>query len=154
MDQPEFFPVPQLRNNVDYVDISTLEDFKSSSGGAKEWSFSDIPKGKYICFKTGYTNKYFPERGPIFPGLQNKQTGNWLTPTVFEDDISYPNFGIIVDGKTRKILMHKLVGQCFLINDQPELKRTVDHISRNKKDWSLDNLVWKSQKGNAQNKGK
>jgi hypothetical protein len=154
MDQTEFFPVPQLRNNVDYVDISTLEDFQSSSGGAKEWSFFDIPKGKYICFKTGYTNKYFPERGPIFPGLQNKQTGKWLTPTVFEDDISYPNFGITVDGKTRKILMHKLVGQCFLINDQPELKRTVDHTSRNKKDWSLDNLVWKSQKGNAQNKGK
>ena len=59
MDQPEFFPVPQLRNNVDYVDISTLEDFQSSSGGAKEWSFSDIPKDKYICFRTGYTNNIF-----------------------------------------------------------------------------------------------
>ena len=39
MDQPEFFPVPQLRNNVDYVDISTLEDFQSSSGGAKNGLF-------------------------------------------------------------------------------------------------------------------
>ncbi len=54
----------------------------------------------------------------------------------------------------KKLLMHKLVGQCFLINDQPKLKRTVDHKNRIRTDWSIDNLVWESQGNNARNKGK
>ena len=35
MEQAEFFPQTQLKNNIDYVDLSTLEDFRSSSGGKK-----------------------------------------------------------------------------------------------------------------------
>ena len=29
--------------------------------------------------------------------------------------------------------MHKIVAQCFLVNDQPELKKTVDHKNRDLK---------------------
>ncbi|GAG13018.1 unnamed protein product, partial [marine sediment metagenome] len=66
----------------------------------------------------------------------------------------YPVVYISVNGMNKKLLMHKLVGQCFLINDQPKLKKTVDHKNRIRTDWSIDNLVWESQGNNARNKGK
>ena len=154
MEQEEFFPQTQLKNNIDYVDLSILEDFRSSSGGKKDWSFSDVPKGKYICYRTGYTNECHKDRGPVFPGVQNKLTGKWLPCKIYENDISYPVAYIRVNGMNKKLLMHKLVGQCFLINDQPKLKRTVDHKNRIRTDWSIDNLIWESQGNNARNKGK
>jgi len=154
MEQEEFFPQTQLKKDIDFVDLSTLEDFQSSSGGKKDWSFTDLEKGKYICYRTGYINEHFKDKGPVFPGVQNKETGKWLLCKIYESDINYPIFFIIVDGNKKKLLIHKIVAQCFLINDLPELKKTVDHKNHNKADWSIDNLVWDSQSNNAKNKGK
>jgi len=153
MEQSEFFPQKQLKKDIDYVDLSTLEDFQSGSGGKKDWSFFDLEKDKYICYRTGYTNEHHKDLGPIFPGIQNKEKGKWIPCKIYESDINYPIFFIIVEGKTKKLLIHKIVAQCFLVNDQPELKKTVDHKNRDKSDWSLDNLVWASQKNNSKNKG-
>ena len=63
MEQEEFFPQKQLKKDIDYVDLCTLEDFQSGSGGKKDWSFSDLEKDKYICYRTGYTNEHFKGRG-------------------------------------------------------------------------------------------
>ena len=87
------------------------------------------------------------------PRIKNKEKGKWIPCKIYESDINYPIFFIIVEGKTKKLLIHKIVAQCFLVNDQPELKKTVDHKNRDKSDWSLDNLVWASQKNNSKNKG-
>ena len=116
-------------------------------------SFADLEKDKYICYRTGYINEHHNDRGAVFPGVQNKETGKWLPCKIYESDINYPIFFIVVEGKTKKLLMHKIVAQCFLINDQPELKKTVDHKNRLRSDWSLDNLVWESQKNNSKNRG-
>ena len=87
---------PQLKKDIDYVDLCTLEDFQSGSGGKKDWSFSDLEKDKYICYRTGYTNEHHKDRGPVFPGVQNKETGKWLPCKIYESDISYAIFFILV----------------------------------------------------------
>jgi hypothetical protein len=35
-----------------------------------------LPKDTYYIFKTGGINPYMESKGPIFPFIQNKKTGN------------------------------------------------------------------------------
>ena len=44
MEQEEFFPQKQLRKDIDYVDLGTLEDFQSGSGVAAD----DISAGDVV----------------------------------------------------------------------------------------------------------
>ena len=95
-----------------------------------------------ITTKNELNKKYGP---PVFEGIFNNNILYYIS-----HESGFKNFS---PRKTKKLLMHKIVSQCFLVNDQPKLKKTVDHKNRLKSDWSLDNLLWDSQKNNSKNKG-
>lgn len=56
------------------------------------------------------------------------------------------------DGKSHDKYMHRVVAETFIEN--PEGKPTVDHISRNRTDNSIENLRWATMKEQNLNKGK
>jgi hypothetical protein len=59
----------------------------------------------------------------------------------------------VVDSKNirRKILIHRLVACAFINNDDPNNKKIVDHINRNRLDNDYINLRWVTRSENAHN---
>lgn len=47
------------------------------------------------------------------------------------------------------VYIHRLVGECFLSNDDPCLKNQIDHLNGNKSDNTILNLEWVSHKENV-----
>ena len=47
---------------------------------------------------------------------------------------------------------HRLIAQQFIPNDDPELKKDIDHINHNRSDNHIENLRWVSRSNNLKNK--
>jgi len=157
MNPDQLILFPELEStcsvkDIDYVDISTLED--------SEWrknSFSLLPKNTYIFYKTGYHNPFKKDNRPIYPYLKSFKTdsrGKVLTMhggSKYQS--SYPVYSLKYNKKTFKLYVHVLVGLCFLENDNPALKTLVDHI--NNKDifnYHPTNLRWATPSENSKKK--
>lgn len=99
----------------------------------KEWFdlslILDIPEKEYIINRLG------------------KVMGPRKTLKQLKDIWGYPDFKI--KGVHRKI--HILLAKLFIPNDNPEHKTVIDHIDRNKLNYSLSNLRWVTVKENANN---
>ena len=77
MSQQSLFPEEIIYNDIESFDISNIPDNDFWRRNSKK--FSDIPKDTYYIFKTGGINPYMKDKGPIFPYVQNKNSGKILT---------------------------------------------------------------------------
>ena len=60
----------------------------------------------------------------------------------------YERVSLSKAGRARYYLVHRLVAQHFVANDNPEEKNTVDHIDGNKENNTASNLRWLSLSDN------
>ena len=141
---PELNPFKTKIKNIDWVDISTLpydpdrKEFRQCSG---------LPKQKYILHKTGGINLYYPDKGAIFPWLQNMNSGKQIISKCFGAE-GYPKLAVI--NKNRKSInfrTHRLVAMAFVEN--PENKKVVDHVNEQTLDYRIENLRWVTRSENS-----
>jgi hypothetical protein len=81
------------------------------------------------------------DKGPIFPYVQNKNTGKILTINSTATD-HYPRFAVPGYG----LRIHRIAAQAFI----PNLRNCidVDHVDGNILNYCLDNLRWVSRSEN------
>ncbi len=56
------------------------------------------------------------------------------------NNAGYARVGLRINGKTKELLVHRLVAECFI--DNPLEKPLVNHIDLNKMNNTVDNLEW------------
>ena len=76
-----------------------------------------------------------------------KGKGRWLKPA--PNTRGYLAVVLCRDGKTFTKMIHRLVAEAFVPNDDPEHKDTIDHIDNDKTNNRADNLQWLSRGDNA-----
>ena len=139
MSQISLFPEEIIYNEFESFDISNIPDNDFWRRNSKK--FSDIPKDTYYIFKTGGINPYIKDKGPIFPYVQNKNSGKILTINSTATD-HYPRFAIPGYG----LRIHRIAAQAFIPN--PRNCIDVDHVDGNILNYCLDNLRWVSRSEN------
>lgn len=65
-----------------------------------------------------------------------------------DDGHEYLRIGLNKDGVCSKHYLHRLLAEAFI--DNPESKRTVNHVDGNKRNNSVDNLEWATYSENNQ----
>ena len=93
----------------------------------------------------GYPNYLIYDDGRI----QNEKTKRFLKQHT--NGTGYKMMSLSRDGKEQTCTVHRLVGLHFIPN--PENKREVDHIDRDKTNNDVSNLRWVTHEENMANKG-
>ncbi len=142
---PELDPFKTIIKNIDWVDLSTLPDIPGRKPGRQ---CSDLLPNKYILFKTGGSNLYFPDRGLIYPWIKNLDKGNQV-PAKGHGTDGYPRVGLVTNqGCGINFKIHRLAAQAFIEN--PEKKPLVDHINKIITDYQIENLRHVTHQENSQ----
>lgn len=68
--------------------------------------------------------------------------------SILVDTKDYPRFRVSHDNKPANAMVHIIVADCWLLNDDPAVKTEVNHKDGNKRNYSLDNLEWVSRSQN------
>ena len=95
----------------------------------------------------GYPNYEICENGEVISYCIYKE-GRILKP--YLGIRGYYTVNLRVDGKTKNVKIHRLLGLHFIPN--PENKLFIDHINRIRTDNRLENLRWATRKENNNNK--
>ena len=93
----------------------------------------------------GYENYLIYEDGRVF----SKKRNRFLKPQ--NHNSGYKIIGLCKNNKVKSFLIHRLMAIHYIPN--PENKREVDHINRNRSDNRIENLRWATKSENGQNKG-
>lgn len=64
-----------------------------------------------------------------------------------KSNAGYARVGLRLNGKTKEMLVHRLVAQCFIEN--PKNKPIVNHLDTNKQNNAVENLEWCTYKENS-----
>ena len=132
---PELDPFKTIIKDVDYVDLATLtlgdENRKNILG--------ELPKGHFFIYKTGGFNRYLPDLGNVFPFIKNEITGKILSTNLQN---TYVRSGINIQRMGFNLKLHRIAGEAFVVNDNPKLKKIVDHKNKNRIDYRIKNLRW------------
>ena len=155
--QIDFWPEEKKIRDIDRVDVSTLKDLNINRNNfmvRKTWSFKDIPKEKYFIYKTGGTNPFLKEEGPIFPYVLNattinKSNGGLISPTL-TTPIKYPrwNLRFALNGEKRNFLVtcHSLAATAFIEQGHPSQTYACHCNERQVEDhylwYNVSNLKW------------
>lgn len=65
-----------------------------------------------------------------------------------ENPKNYPCVRVCHDNKASWANIHVMIADCWIPNDDPELKIEVNHIDGNKKNYSVENLEWTTKSQN------
>ena len=150
-EQLELFPLPpQERHKVHKVKLNSLGFDKTYN-----MDYGDM-HDKYYVFKTGGYNRYLKDWGPIFPYVQNIETGTVLGCGSTASD-HYVKFSCKYKdgykgnnkGATRVFRIHRVAAFAFIKNPDPEKLTMVNHIDGNVLNYSLANLEWISPSNNV-----
>ena len=145
---PELDPFKTLIRNVDYVDLSTL----TLGDDNRKNILSVLPKGMYFIYKTGGVNRYLPDLGNVFPFIKNEKTGKilhtHLSNTYVRCGIKHFHFTALKK-ISYNIKLHRIAGEAFVINNNPEIKKLIDHKNKNRLDYQVSNLRWVSASENG-----
>lgn len=99
----------------------------------EEWKIID-PKGYYYISSLGRVKSYHRREAKILKPYKNQN--------------GYSRVDINTDSR-HTYLVHQLVAQAFLVNDDPEKKDTIDHIDGNKDNNTRSNLRYLSRGDNV-----
>ena len=158
MIQPDLF----MRNHqsildVDFVDISKIDysfepKTRHEEGIALGIEYlKGIPEGEILVYKTGFHHPktdIYPD--PVFPAVYNTRKGRVISvmtsheyprinlPSKF---VTNPRYRSNTNGSVIWVL-HRILAYCFLPNDDPNVKKNIDHINEEKYDYRLENLQW------------
>lgn len=101
---------------------------------------------------TDYEGKYQVSNLGRVRSLKHKH-GNYSQPKILNDyknNRDYHFVQLCKKGKAKGFLIHRLVGIAFIEN--PENKKTIDHIDKNKSNNQLSNLRWATNDEQIENK--
>jgi len=133
------------------IDFMYLDEIKNSLFTKKK--YSDLPKKRYILWKTGGINPYMPDLGPVFPYIYDTLKEKIKTIRIKTDD-QYPrcHFDYFLKGKLFiKPSIHILVCNAFVKNPLPKKFHLVHHINNNPLDYRPSNLQHVNQSINTTN---
>lgn len=99
------------------------------------WKEVEGTKGRYFVSNCGRLKSYCKYSARIMKPNRNQY--------------GYARVDIWKNGKRETVLIHRLVAQAFVENDNPKEKDTVDHIDGNKNNNSSSNLRWLSRSANS-----
>lgn len=88
-----------------------------------------------------YPNYYVSKEGEVFSSKTNKVISQSINTG------GYRTVNISVDGKSKRVLVHRLVAEAFIPN--PENKPVVNHIDCNRSNANVDNLEWVTYSENS-----
>jgi len=92
----------------------------------------------------GYENYLIYEDGKV----QNKKTKRYLSTC---DNNGYLQVGLYQNGRHKNYKIHRLIAEHYIPN--PDNKRFLDHINRDRKDNRIENLRWVDKSENGLNRG-
>lgn len=92
------------------------------------------------------TNYTISEEGVVF----NTKTNKELKGTIARNE--YRTVQFTINGKARSLMVHRLVAEAFLENDNPNSKTVVHHIDGNKHNNNINNLQWVTLSENAKHR--
>lgn len=101
----------------------------------EHWKPVDGTKGRYYISDCGRLKSYCRCNARLIKPYCNQH--NYLRADIWRE------------GKRETALIHRLVAQAFIQNDNPKDKDTIDHIDGNKKNNTASNLRWLSRSDNA-----
>ena len=152
-----FRTIERVELGVDCFDISKVELKIENPVQGHQTAFmkavenlNNLPSGTFIMYKTGAYHKdreKYPD--PVFPYLYDTEMDRELV--VSTKRTSYPSITIpnryhhfldVRDGYTFGFLIHRLAALCFIENDEPNAKLTVDHIDQDSQNYAVNNLEW------------
>ena len=135
---PEYNFFAQKEKKIDFM---YLDEIKNSSFTKKK--YSDLPKKRYILWKTGGINSYMPDLGPVFPYIYDTLKEKIKTIRIKTDN-QYPrcHFRYFLKGKLIEIKphLHTLVCNAFVKNPLPKKFHLVHHVNNNPLDYRPSNL--------------
>lgn len=120
-------PLYRLAFGKEYAE-DTIEDLPG-----EEWLPID-ERGKYFISSLGRVKSYQGRKAKILKPYTNQR--------------GYQRVDILLETR-HTYLVHQLVAQAFIPNDDPQNKDTVDHIDGDKKNNAISNLRWLSRGDNV-----
>ena len=156
MIQLDFFRTTE-RFEIDApsFDLSKVElKIDNPTGGHQEAfmraveNLNKLPSDTFIMYKTGaYHRDKETYHNPVYPYVYDNEMQRELVVTTTRTN--YPALTIptrhlthLRKGYTFCFLMHRLAALCFIENDEPNAKLTVDHIDQDSQNYAVDNLEW------------
>jgi hypothetical protein len=128
--------------NVDSGSIAKVCKGRQKTAGGYKWEFvdkneneRDVDLSEYIKVK-GYTNYMINRNGDVYSipfkklMKQNKHADGYKQITLSNN------------GKSKSYLIHRLLAEHYIENDDPNNKKNIKHINGNSKDNRIENLEW------------
>jgi hypothetical protein len=147
MNDPQLtlFPEQKIIKNIECVDITKIETYDTMRLN----KLTDLPPNTFFIYKTGGVNSFIPELGNVFPYVKNHINNKIYLPQLNK---TYLQVVIKHEGKGYQVALGRVACAAFVYNDNPELKKMVDHINGNRIDDRIENLQWQSQSNNLKKK--
>jgi len=143
--QLTLFPEQKIIKDIECVDITKIETYDA----VRLNKLTDLPPNTFFIYKTGGSNFFLPELGNVFPYVKNHINSKIYVPQLNK---TYLQVIIKYNGKGYQVSMGRIACAAFVYNDNPELKKMVDHINGNRIDNRIENLRWESQSNNLKKK--
>ena len=116
---------------------TTTENFKHGIAKPMLCDSFLIPMTDFVIVKSLGENYFINRKGQLYSEPRMGSKGGILKE---QNGEFYKFYRVSVKGKTKNVLTHRLLGECFIPN--PENKPQINHIDGNKHNNSLDNLEW------------
>ena len=148
MNDTQLFLFPETEaiiKNIECVDITTIETYDTMRLN----KLTDLPPNIFFIYKTGGFNSLLPKLGPVFPYVKNHKNN-----TVYKPHLNKTYLQVLLphNGKGYQVAIGRIACAAFIVNDNPQLKKMVDHINGNRIDDRIENLQWQSQSNNTKKK--